>query len=271
MQSGVTQAALTTFLNNQQRGNANQSPLSQPPSAVQNVSANNLTQVSPVSSEIQPVIPTSLTGASTNNSNSGQSVLPGRNNIVTSEAILQAAEPAPLEGNSQGVNIGNNDLALSEVISSKTAFVQTGTNSASAGSVGALTAAPQSTIVKDNFGLNVREINSLDAVVARLNISALHPTQGSLSIGTNTVLPSSALTMGQIVGVLEANQLSSGSPVVPNGNPSVPLQQPLLNPNVNSEIISTITQSQLSQPETIVPSTTTGSQTVALLSTAIRN
>jgi flagellar hook-length control protein FliK len=220
MQSGVTQAALTTFLNNQQKGGESQNALNQSPNTVQTVSANNLTRFSPVSGEIQPVVPTALTGESTNNPD----------NLSSAGFATSSSNGSPL------------------------------TPIQAAG-------------LESSFGLNVKEINTLDAVVARLNVSALHPTQGSLSIGTNTVLPSSSLTLGQILGVLEATQLSSGSPVDPNGNPSVPLvtpaplQQPSLNANVNSEVLSTLEQSQLAQPETVTPSTTTGSQTVAILST----
>ncbi len=326
MQSGVTQAALTTFLNNQQRGTENQNSFSPSQTVGQTVSANNLTQVLPVSSEIQPAIPAALTAASTNNSNAAQGTLPGENNLLVNEMGSQpvitpvqttgkenannqqslsvsnttlasnevvpqlAIPPVQTTGkgeanNQQGLNVGNNNLTSNEMVPQTAMLpVQTADNGDSkipnmTEKLQALSNLAQLSPVQTagsetSFGLNAKEINTLNAVVASLNVSALHSTQGSVSMGTNTVLPSSALTMGQILGASEANQISSGSIVVANGNPSVPLvppiplQAPLPTSNANNVILSQLTQSQLSQPQTTSPSTTVGGQTVAVLSGA---
>jgi hypothetical protein len=275
MQSGVTQAALTSFITNQQKGGENQNSANVSQNGGQTVSANNLTQVSPVSSEIQSAIPAALTAASNNHSNAGQQTLPGENNLVVNEMVSQTTIPlvqATTNGKSQTSNAQAwlaNETPSQVVMPSVQATVNENTQAPNASPI----QLAQATGPETSFGLNTKEINTLNAVVASLNVSALHSTQGSLSMGTNAPLPSSALTMGQILGASEANQISSGSIVVPNGNPSVPLvppvplQPPLPTSNANNVILSQLAQSQQSQPQTAQPSTSTGSQTVTVLST----
>ena len=329
MQSGVTQAALTSFIANQQKGGENPNSANVSQNTGQTVSANNLTQVSPVSSEIQPVIPAVLTGGSTNNANIGQPTLPAENNFAVNEIVSRAPIPfvqPSVGGNSKTSSTIENTQVLPNV--PQQPLIQSAVNQVAVNSIlngqqqggenqnstnvsqnvgqtvsannptqvspvsseiqpmipATLTGAPttnstaqlppvQAAGIETSFGLNVKEINTLNAVVASLNASALHPTQGGLSMGSNTVLPSSALTMGQILGASEANQISSGSIVVPNGNPSVPLvppvplQAPLPTSNPNNVILSQLPQSQQSQAQTATSSTTTGSQTVTVLST----
>ncbi len=345
MQSGVTQAALTSFLNNLQKGGVNPNSANASQNAGQIVSANNLTQVLPVSSEIQPVIPPVLTGAQTNNANAGQGNLPGENNLDINELVSQAVissvrstanantqglnsgnpsqannelfaqpelppvqptanantqglnlgdanqtnnvlsfrsvvppvQPAPNE-NTQGLNLGNPNQANNELFTQPelppvqpTANGNLSTNTTQNPQLlnNVQLPAVQSAGAGTSYGLNTKEIDVLNAVVASLNNSALHPTQGSLSMGSNVVLPSPALTMGQILGASEANQISSGSIVMSNGNPSVPLvppvplQAPLPVPNSNSVTLSQLAQSQQSQSQTFLPSTATGSPTIA--------
>ncbi len=253
-QSAVNQTALAALFNNPQRGNGNQNIQNLPQTTVQTVSSNNMTRVLPVSAEIQPVIPANLVGAPANPANAAQSMLPGENDLAANEMGAQVAIP-PIQTEVNENSKTSNAVAGAPTLSNgeQLSAVQTGP--------------------EPFFGLNTKEISTLDTVVAMFNSAALHPTQGSLNIGPSVALPSSALTMGQILGSVEANQLSSGSLVDPNGNPSVPLPTPapvpqaLLNPQVNNDVLSVFTENQLPQPKTVIPFAVTNNQTLPILST----
>ncbi len=95
MQSGVTQAALTTLMTNQQKGTENSNSSTFISSAITSIASSGLAQTTLSPAEIQPITQAVESLGTTGNTLVGQQKLPGESNILVNEMLFQA-----------GINVG---------------------------------------------------------------------------------------------------------------------------------------------------------------------
>lgn|GEM_PF-4666967 len=298
MQSGVTQAALTSFMAGQASGTNDKTNTSQ--TANQQTLTFGPNQILPVTNEIQPVLPSVQTGAASNNNVNSQQGNLGQNVILATEAGLVSTfiEQNDLQVNQAKPSSVNNteNIAINQVTVPITSsnnqlppsqpLLGTGQNNLPKATVvnpslPVVTQAPQvpqpnlttpiPTLLKGSAPLiDVREIAILNDIVSRLNAVALHATQGSLTFGSSGQITNPTITLDQVTAAVAATQLNSFNPPVLSGSPSVPqnVQVPspqqleVLDQNVKVEVVAAVTQVETSQTSSSLQNNESGNQTV---------
>ena len=232
MQSGVSQAALTTFVRHQQEtGDQNTQP-----GQTTNALPAPANQIQQAAVELPPVNPAGSTVETAINANTAQR---------QAESAPKAQESALVQASTQATaNLVENNLQPQTNLNLKTAAVpaltpqETSTLNNTVNRLNAMVAQvlvnrPGGTQVQpaastlqplpEQNGVNPREIAILNDTVVRMNASALHTIQGS--IGGNSTAPDMNLTMDQVVSSKFATRLSNTLPPT-FGNPSVPINSP---------------------------------------------